>query len=346
MSDVVELNLPRRPVWPGIAAAIGAVVALLVGTWWGLTTPVGPDSFAIKQVYFGPGKGIKEDLYGPGLHLVIPGYERLHLFPRDLQALDFNSTEARIRSLRDDYKAAPAIRIQTSDGYQVTVDATILYRIEDPYEVVTKVGFGRAYEDKIVMRRSDKILREVMGQLVAEDFFNDNTRMAAADRARAQLADDLSEWGLQVWAVLIRDYSYDDRFQSIIESKKIEDQRLFKNRAEKVRETRLATKNEVLAERDAEIEVLRQEGDNKIRAIRADADTYYREQVAKGQKEVELAIADGQKWEREALEAAGASNLVGIEMAKALDGTEVIVVSTTGANGINPLDLDTLLEGW
>ena len=146
--------------------------------------------------------------------------------------------------------------------------------------------------------------------------------------------------------MLVRSYRYDDRFQGIIESRKVEDQRLFKNQAEKLRETRKAIKEKALAELRADIEVVKQEGQNTIRTINADAQTYYRSQVAAGDKEVELALADGARWERLALERAGASNLVGLEMAEALDGTQVIVVSTTGQNGVNPLDLDTLLEGW
>ena len=41
--------------------------------------------------------------------------------------------------------------MQTSDGYNVSVDITILYRVSDPYKVVTKVGFSQGLivaEDK------------------------------------------------------------------------------------------------------------------------------------------------------------------------------------------------------
>ena len=104
--------------------------------------------------------------------------------------------------------------------------------------------------------------------------------------------------------------------------------------------------NEILAQLEANISVVKQEGNNQVRQIRADADRYYREKVAEGNKALELALADGAKWERQALEAAGASNVVGLEMAEAMDGVEVIVISTTGASGSNPLDLDSLLGGW
>ena len=339
--DFKKLKLGRRPIIPAIAAGIGVILFLIAVGWFSFTQEVGPSEFAIRQVYFGPAKGISETIHGPGLHLVVPGYERLHAFPRGMERLEFNSSErGHTRGARD------SISIQTSDGYNVSVDVTVLYRIKDPYTVVTKVGFGTAYEDKVVVKRSDKILRQVLGKLVAEDFFNDRVRIQAGERVRIELQKDLQNWGVQVWAVLVRSYKYDDRFQNIIETRKIEDQRLFKNQAEKLRETRRAQMEKALAELRAEIEVLRQEGANRIRTINADADTYYRSKVAEGRKEVELAIADGTKWEREALEKAGAGNLVGLEMADALDGTEVIMISTTGQSGVNPLNLNQMLEGW
>ena len=41
--------------------------------WYGFTDVVGPDQFAIKQIYLGPDKGVKADIYGPGMHFVVPG---------------------------------------------------------------------------------------------------------------------------------------------------------------------------------------------------------------------------------------------------------------------------------
>lgn len=331
----------------GTSVAIGVVVAMVAVFWFGFTDVVGPAQFAIKQIYVGPDKGVKEDIYGPGMHFVIPGYERLHRFPRDIQVVQFNSGELRYSGpLGADSRVAPALNIQTSDGYNVTVDISIMYRITDPYEVVTKVGFGRAYEEKVVLKRADTILRENLGRMIAEDFFNDKVRMRAAETVREKLAKDLKDWGIDVWAVLVRSYDYDRGFQEKIEAKKIQDQRKFKEQAETRKEKERGDMNEILAQLEADISVVKQEGNNHVRQIRADADRYYREKVAEGNKALELALADGAKWERQALEAAGASNVVGLEMAEAMDGVEVIVISTTGSSATNPLDLDTLLGGW
>lgn len=338
-------NLPKSLVGVGVSLAV--VFGLLSVGWFTFTDVVGPDQFAIKQVYIGPGKGVKEEIYGPGMHIVVPGYERLHRLPRDLQVLDFNSTELKFSGPRgDDSRIAHALNIQTSDGYNVAVDISILYRISDPYKVVTQIGFGRAYEDKVVLKRSDTILRENLGRMIAEDFFNDRVRIKAAEKVRKALEIDLKDWGIQVWAVLVRSYDYDQGFQEKIEAKKIQDQRKFKEDAENRKEKERGDMNELLAQLQADISVVNQGGKNRVREIKADADRYYREKIAEGGKLVELALADGARWERQALEAAGASNVVGLEMAEALDGVQVIMISTTGNNASNPLDLDSLLSGW
>lgn len=333
----------RGRVGPAIAgvALIGAAAA-----WFSLTQYVEPDQVAVKQVYFGPSQGVQKGVFGPGLHFVMPGYERLHVFPRDMQILDMNDGHGGSVIPDGDGLTSSPIRIQTSEGYQVTVDITVLYRIVDPYTVLTRVGTGRLYESKVVLRRSDKILRQTLGQLNAEDFYSDTVRMQAAEQARRLLQEDLADWGIQVWAVLVRDYSYDERYQDAIEQRKIQDQTVFKNQAEAAAAEREAERQRVLAEGKAKVDVEAERGRAEVRKIAADADLYYRQRIAEGDLLVALAEAEGTKLENAALRVPGASNIVGIEMAKALDGTEVIIVSTTGDGAMNPLDLDALLEGW
>lgn len=347
---VVELPKRRSGVGRfgllgGIGATFAAGIAVLIGLA-STTVHVEPDEFAVRQVYLGPNKGVQKAVYGPGTHIVVPGYEKMHVFPRDMQVLDLNHYETPQSHLHGDRRVAPAIKIQTSEGYQVTVDVTVMYRVVDPYTIVTEVGAGRIYETTIVARRADKILRQTLGQLNAEDFYSDHTRMVKAEEARRLLAEDLAQWGVQVWGVLIRDYNYDQRYQQAIEDRKIQDQKVFKNQAEAVAASREAEKNRVLAEGQATIDVEIERGRAEVRKIRAEADLYSRQRIAEGDKLVALAEAEGTRLENNALQQVGASNLVGLEMAKAMDGTEVIIVSTTGDGAVNPLDLDSLLEGW
>jgi regulator of protease activity HflC (stomatin/prohibitin superfamily) len=355
-----RMSLPSPPGLGALAALGGGVAvpvllvfggsALLCGGYFGTSQTIAPDEFGVRQVFVGPSKGLDPTRYGPGTHVVIPGYERLHTFPADLQVLDMNDQEVAWlqagNRLPEDLRVAPSIRIQTSEGYQVTVDVTILFRIVDPYIIATTVGPGRLYETKVVTPQADKILRQTLGRLDAEDFYNDGKRIAAAEEARKLLTEDLKTWGLEVSVVLVRDYTYDTRYQQAIEQRKVQDQTVFKNKAEAAAATQEAEKNRVLAEGRATIEVEKERGRAEVRKLAAEADLHFRQKVAEGDKLVALAEAEGTRLENEALQQAGASNLVGLEMAKALQGTTVIVVSTTGAGAMNPLDLNRMVSGW
>lgn len=307
------------------------------------TTYVPPDAFAVKQVYLGPNKGIQERVLGPGLHVVVPGYEQLHVFPRDIQLMELNDDHT---SSSSEAFYAPAIRIQTNEGYSVTVDVTVAFRISDPYKVITSVGPGRLYETSLVAPRSDTFLRQTLGTLNSEQFYDGAARRAAGIAAREALAADLAPKGIEVWSVMVRHYTYDDRYQEAIEQRKIQDQMVFKNQAEAVAAHQEAEKNRVLAEGQAKVEVERERGRSDIRRIEADANLDYRKKVAEGDLLVALAEAEGIRLENAALEAPGASNLVGLRMAEVLDGTQVIVLTTDGPGGINPLDLNSLVKGW
>lgn len=337
----VRISTPSR-----VRRSALVVPAVLIGVtalYFTFTQGVGPDEVAVRQVFLGPGKGIQKGLLGPGLHLVVPAYEQLHVFPRDMRLLELNDSHD---EPTESSFTAPAIRIQTSEGYQVTVDVTVAYRIVDPYAVLTSVGPGRLYETSLVAPRADTVLRQTFGKLNAEDFYNGHARREAGLAARSALSEDLADKGIQVWAVMVRDYVYDARYQEAIEQRKLQDQTVFKNQAEAVAARQEAERERVLAEGKARIEVERERGRAEVRRIAADADLYSRKRVAEGDLLVALAEAEGTRLENQALELAGAANLVGLEMARVMEGAAVVVVPTDGADGMNPLDLDSLLRGW
>ncbi len=338
----VKLPLPSGKV-AAVAVGLGAALLFVLFVFAAFLTNVGPDEFAVRQVFFGPKKGVQEETLGPGMHFVMPGYEKLLLFPREMQLLEFNDSKVHVST---GATSQPSIRIQTSEGYQVTVDVTVSYRIVDPYKVITAVGPGALYESSLMVPRSDKVLRQNLGELNAEQFYQGLLRREKADNARMRLSEDVSHAGIQVWSVMVRDYTYDNRYQKAIEDRKIQDQTVFKNRAEAIAASQEAEKNRVLAEGQATVDVERQRGRAEVKKIQAEADLYYRKTVAEGDLLVALAEAEGTRLENKALQTAGASNLVGLEMAEVMAGSKIIMVPTDGAGGVNPLDLDSLVRGW
>lgn len=339
----VTVNLPAGPGRALVPLALGgALLAAMIG-WLMFTTTIGPDQVAVRQVVLGPSKGIQKDPIGPGTHIVVPGVERLHLFPRGLKVLEFNDDP---QTAAGGARVQPAIRIQTSEGYQVTVDVAIAYRVVDPARVISAVGPGSLYESALMIPRSDKVLRQKLGELNAEDFYSGPKRRSHAEDARALLQSEVKDAGIEVWAVMVRHYTYDQRYQEAIEQRKIQDQTVFKNRAEAVAASQEAEKDRVLAEGEATIEVERERGRSDVKRIQAEAESYSRRRIAEAELLVALAEAEGTRLENAALQAAGAGNLVGLEMAEVMKGAEIIVVPTDGAGAVNPLDLESLLRGW
>lgn len=322
---------------------VGGTLVLLLVLFNAFTVYVKPWEFAIRQVYFGPGQGIQQDVYGPGLHVVLPGYERYHVFPRNLQILEFNDDTSQASAQAT---SVPSINIQTSEGYRVVADVTIAYRIVDPYKVVTSVGPGNLYESALVRTRAEPVLRQKLGELDAEQFYEGTLRRQKALEAREAMLVDLAPSGIQVWNVMVRHYRYDERYQEAIEQRKIQDQMVFKNRAEALAAQEEAEKNRVAAEGQAIVEVEKERGSSEVRMIAADGDLYARKRIAEGDLLVELARAESKRLENDALTAAGASNVVGLKMAEALENTQVIVVPTDGPNAVNPLELESLVRGW
>jgi len=320
----------------------GAILVVSLFGYASCTTYVRPNEFGIKQVIWGAGKGIKPDVYPTGLHWVTPGTERMHRFPTDIQTLSLTGDPN--ERARDDTRAAPAINIQTSEGYRVSVDVSVLYRIVDPYKVITQIGPGKLYEDSLVLSRSEQTLRKTLGELDAEEFYNVEKRLAQIDHATKNLRTQLEPAGLSVVSIFVRRYTYDDRYERAIEARKVQDQSVFKNKAEADMAAANAEKDRIVAVGEASVKVELARGDAEKQKLLAEADLYERKQRAAGQLQVKLAEAEGTRLENAALQGQGSEYMVGLKMADVLKNTKVIVLPTDGPNGTNPLDLRRSLE--
>lgn len=306
------------------------------------TVYVGPAEIGVRQVYYGSGSGIHKVPLATGTHFVVPGYERVHVFPTDMQSLD--KTALAEHSAHEHGRTTEPIHIQTSDGYQVTVDATILYRISDPYLVITKVGPGKLYEDSVVIPRSDQALRKALGELNSEEFYQGPKRILQTKQAFEALKPELEQKGIELVKILVRLITYDQAYQHQIEQRKIQDQVVFRNRAEQAAAKEEAHKRQVISQGQAAVRVELEKGKREVAEILADANLYRRQKAADGDLLAKTAQASGTELENKALEGAGAQSMVGQRLAEVLRGIKVIIVPSTGQGGTNPLNIGELLR--
>jgi regulator of protease activity HflC (stomatin/prohibitin superfamily) len=320
--------------------AAGVLGVYILGS--SCSTYVPPNMIGIRQVYFGAGAGIKPESYGPGLHFIVGGIERLHLFPRDLQIINFSDSSSEQSSLQT--RQSDSIKIQTSDGYNVQLDVSIIYRIKDPYHVFTEAGPGRAFEDRLVVPRADRILRKTLGELNSEEFYQGPKRIEKAQAAHDQLVAEVAPYGIEIAAVLVRGYTYDPKYQQMIEGRKIRDQTVFLRQAEAKAAIEQRKRDTMVAEGAANQETELSRGRAEVEKLRAQADLYQRKRASEGRLLVELADAQGTRLENSALQGAGSENLVGLKMAEALRGVRVILLPSDGKDATNPLDVGDLLR--
>jgi regulator of protease activity HflC (stomatin/prohibitin superfamily) len=305
------------------------------------STYVPPDMVGIKQVYFGAGAGIRPAFYGPGLHFVAGGVERIHLFPQNIQVINFSDSTSEISKQS---RSAPSISIQTNDGYKVQLDVSLLFHLVNPYKVFTEAGPGNAYETRLVIPRADRILRKTLGELNSEEFYQGPKRIDKANAAHEQLQTELGEFGIYIDAVLVRRYVYDERYQQLIEGRKIKDQTVFLRQAEAKAAIEERKRDTAVAEGKANQETELSRGKAEVQKLRAQADLYRRKRAAEGKLLVELAEARGTQLENAALQGAGSENMFGLKMADVLRGVKVLVLSSDGVGGLNPLDVPGLLR--
>lgn len=306
-----------------------------------ITLYVPPNMVGVHQITYGSNRGIKRDTRGPGTHFVLPGYERFHLFPHDLQILNFTTSASETSG---GSRTTPSIKIQTSDGYNVQLDITVLYRLVNVYQVFVEAGPGRAFEERLVLPGVDRILRKTLGELNSEEFYQGPRRIEKARMAHRLLAEELKRYGIQIDAVLVRRYIYDERYQQLIEGRKIKDQTVFLRQAEAKAAIEQRKRDTAVAEGAAQTEIELERGRAEVQKLNAQADLYRRKKAAEGKLLVELAEAKGTLLENTALTGAGGENLVGLKMADVLKGVKVLVLPSDGTNGTNPLDVGALLR--
>ena len=340
-----KLNIPNLNIQ--IPRKLGlAIAAVFIAFVLGLIfinmafTYVRPNELAIKQVKIGMNTGIKEKIYTPGFVFRIPGMEVIHRFPQQIQVLDLSD---RIdRGMPSRYRD-PMAKIQTSDGFFVDVDVSILYRITDPYKVIMQLGKGEAYLHTGIIPKVQPTLKETLGELTTEEFYNSPMRVAKALKAKNILNDELEPMGLFVEQVLVRFFSYSPEIQKNIEEKKLQDQLVFKNMAEARAAIEQAVVKKVSEEGEANVSVMLEEGNAYKVTVDAERDLYVRSKRAEADLLVTLAEAKRTELKNEAMEAKGADRAVALEMAKVLRGIDVVILPS-GPGGLNPLDLDQVVS--
>jgi regulator of protease activity HflC (stomatin/prohibitin superfamily) len=332
-------------------ARVVALALLLVFFYAACTTRVRPDEWGVEQQKFGFKRGIVDRAYGAGLYYVGPG-ATMHTFPRGIHLLeasyDKQEAEARARAMRGDvvekvdkyfarrdavlggnatHRVVEALNVQTSDGYAVTADVTLLYAISNPVMVAREFGWGSLYVDAFVLNTFRNGVLTTLGKMNAESFYDETLRIRALAEAKGLLSERFQARGFEVKELLLRNFRYADSYEKALQDKKVAVQLAEKNRKESLANEERAKLKQLESKGNADITIAESEVQTRIAKLRAEAELYASQTRARADKEVNVAQAEAKRLRADALARAGGHYVVALETAKMFDNIEGAVMT-------------------
>ena len=330
----------------------GVVAVGLVLLFYGsCTTRVRPNEWGVEQRKFGLKVGIVDHAYGAGLYFVGPG-AAMHTFPREIHVLeasyDRQESDARGRAMgggtekkveqyferRDrllgggtTHRVVEALNVQTSDGYAVTADVTLLYVIADPVKIAREFGWGSLYVDAFVLNTFRNSVLSTLGKMNAESFYDESLRIEALGESKTLLVGRFKERGFEVKELLLRNFRYAESYEKALRDKKVAVQLAAKNRKESVANEERAKLKQIESKGNADITIAESEVQTRIAKVRAEAELYASQTRARADKEINVAQAEAKRLKAEALTQAGGRYVVALETAKMFENIEGAVMT-------------------
>src|SRR5256714_7290337 len=160
--------LIRQLAPTGLPLLLLLLFGLLLFVYATCTRYVRPDEFAVKQVdvqfplLTGP-TGIHTNIYDTGVHWCTPGCEKFIIFPKSVRAVTLHSKGKTVEDPDKFVRYEDAAHIQTSDGFFINLDVSVLYRVVNPYLVVHEFGAGTLYEQNGIILQTETFLKATMG---------------------------------------------------------------------------------------------------------------------------------------------------------------------------------------
>ena len=325
-----------------------AVVAAVGLAYGGCTARVDTNEWGVEQTRFGFKTGIRDRAFGPGLWF-IPVGTTMHTFPREIHVLEASNDrqeslgkartddvrrrvdqyfERRDKLLgRSTHRLIDAFNVQTSDGYAVLCDVTLLYSIAEPVRIATDFGWGAAYVDSFAVNTFRNGVLQTLGKMNAEAFYNEQLRIAAVKDAEDFLRARFKERGFSVEGLLLRNYTYVDNYEKALQEKKVAVQLTVKNRKEALVNEERAKLKQIESKGNATITIAESQVGAEIAKVRAEAELYASQMRAKADKEVNVAQAEAKRLKADALNASGGRYVVALETAKMFDNIEGAVMT-------------------
>ena len=161
------------------------------------------------QTLFGK---VQDNVLESGLHVINPLVE-VTVFDIKTQNYLMSAKENEGTVQGDD-----AIRVLSSDGLEVTIDLSVLYRVDPAKAPFILQNIGEKYEDKIVRPVSRTVIRDNAVNYQAVDLYSVK-RQEFQDKIFRTISQNFAKNGLILQQILVRNITLPASVKASIESK-------------------------------------------------------------------------------------------------------------------------------
>jgi regulator of protease activity HflC (stomatin/prohibitin superfamily) len=189
-------------------ATIAGVVAIVLGVVLSAFKTVPPGKAGVQTLF---GK-VQNQVLESGLHIINPLVD-VTTFNIQTQNYTMSAVHSEGEVVGDD-----AIRVLCSDGLEVTIDLSALFRVTATKAPFIYQNIGVDYVDKLVRPVARTVLRDNAVNYQAVDLYSVK-RQEFQDRIFKTIHDNFARNGLELQQVLIRNVSLPASVRASIESK-------------------------------------------------------------------------------------------------------------------------------
>lgn len=159
--------------------------------------------------------GVRPQPLRGGFHMIIPFLERVRKYPIYWQNYTMSN-----KYNEGDVPGVDSIRARTSDGQEIRLACSLIYRIDSQQAVLVHVDWQDRYPQDLVRPLTRGIVRSEVSQFTVDEV-NSSARRDLEIALNRILNEELAEKGFVLDQFLVRDIAFSPEYSEAIEEKQV-----------------------------------------------------------------------------------------------------------------------------
>lgn len=160
-------------------------------------------------------QGVRDRPFSSGLHWIIPLVERVETYPISWQTYTMSGKPYEGQELGDD-----SIRARTSDGQEVLIDCSVIFRVDTQQAVRVHIDWQQRYIQDLIRPVMRGFVRTQVSQFKVDEV-NSSARRDLEITLDRLLREEFGDKGIILDQFLLRDITFSPEYAASIEQKQI-----------------------------------------------------------------------------------------------------------------------------